>query len=41
VQKLFVNREKFIHKEKAFHFGGVEIGVFFLGLKMASKGRNM
>jgi hypothetical protein len=31
VQKLFVNREKFIHK-KIFHFGGVEMGVFFLGL---------
>jgi hypothetical protein len=31
VQKLFVNREKFIHKE-IFHLGGVEMGVFFLGL---------
>jgi hypothetical protein len=41
VQKLFVNGEKFIHKEKVFHFGGVEMWVFFLGLKMASKGRNV
>jgi hypothetical protein len=31
VQKLFVNEEKFIHREK-IHFGGVEMGVFFLGL---------
>jgi len=33
LQKLFVNREKFIHKEKQnFYFGGMEMGVFFLGL---------
>jgi len=35
VQKLFVSREKFIHKEKKNHFGSVEMGVFFLGLQLS------